>query len=134
MAATGERVAKMFVDLVMAARSSEWGDKEQRRAFLSWAVPLLVNKTYRNDNPIEHIHAGRRVVIPEGISRISDEEMREIMMAAVNNLAMLLDVAFSDPALLEELLIGNEHARWNRPDWEEIDRKREEFKKIWSEP
>lgn len=74
---------------------------------------------FRN-GPIEHLHAGRACPTCAGdvaYSRISDDEMRSIMRAAVDRLYVLLRLRDHDQASFEsEIELGSEYAKeWDSP-------------------
>ena len=78
----------------------------------------LVAFAFRN-GPIEDLHAGRQsdlLADPE-LSRITDDEMKAIMINASETLAKLLSLGDNDPAAYRQRLKQiclNYCVRWNR--------------------
>ena len=69
---------------------------------------ILTLLAFRN-GPIEDLHAGKYSTLLEapGLSRITDEEMKTVMIAASAKLAELLTLQDSDPDAFAELLALN---------------------------
>lgn len=69
---------------------------------------VLTLLAFRN-GPIEDLHAGKHSPLLEdpGLSRITDEEMKKIMIAASAKLAELLTMRESDPEAFAQLLAAN---------------------------
>jgi hypothetical protein len=78
---------------------------------------VLTLLAFRN-GPIEDLHAGMSSPLMENpkLSRITDEEMKTLMIAASKKLAELLTLRDSDPDAFAELLAGNwrQVKRWER--------------------
>lgn len=82
----------------------------------------LTALAFRN-GPIEDLHAGKACPLCAGnteCSHVSDEEMKEIMKAAVNAMYRLLWQRDHDPdAYLKSLLQGERFTlRWDEPEIE----------------
>jgi len=69
---------------------------------------VLTLLAFRN-GPIEDLHAGKYSPLLEdpGLSRITDEEMKKLMIAASTKLAELLELRDSDPDAFAQLLAVN---------------------------
>jgi hypothetical protein len=78
---------------------------------------VLTLLAFRN-GPIEDLHAGKYSTLLEDqeLSRITDEEMKRIMIAASAKLAELLELRDSDPEAFAQLLSVNwrQVKRWER--------------------
>lgn len=72
------------------ARSNEFTLRDEANA--------LVASAFRN-GPIEDLHAGKYSALLEddSLSRITDDEMKTIMLAACRQLAKLLELKATDP-------------------------------------
>ena len=68
--------------------------RDEANALVAWA--------FRN-GPLEDLHAGKcsPLLDDPGLSRITDEEMRALMIAACEQLCMLMQLKESDPAEYE---------------------------------
>jgi hypothetical protein len=78
----------------------------------------LVASAFRN-GPIEDLHAGKHSTLLEdaSLSRITDDEMKTIMLAACRQLAKLLEMKENDPVAYYEKIIpyGRSYCRlWER--------------------
>jgi hypothetical protein len=87
---------------------------------LALEAKMIVSLAFRNA-PIEDLHAGK--ICPtcsadSGYSRISDEEMKGIMKAAVNTVYSLLWKRDNDSeAYAKSLLLGARYTqRWDDPE------------------
>lgn len=94
-----------------------------------WKIPFsprlareakgLVLLAFRH-GPIENVHAGKRCPACDGnseYSRITDEEMKEIMKSAISRLYTFLYLKELDPEEYERnIAFGNAHTRsWDEP-------------------
>ena len=86
MSPTEDPFAKYFPD--------GFTNRDEANALVAWA--------FRN-GPIEDLHAGTYSPVLQdlSISRITDEEMKELMISACRKLAELLELKVSDPAEYE---------------------------------
>lgn len=77
----------------------------------------LIVGAVRNDDLFEHLHSGRwdRVLDDPGVSRISNVEMKRLMIRFSAALAWLLDLRDSDP---DEYRRQVTFFRGFTPDWE----------------
>ncbi|MEM7625859.1 MAG: hypothetical protein AAF333_09530 [Planctomycetota bacterium] len=66
----------------------------------------LVASAFRN-GPIEDLHAGKHSALLEvdSLSRITDDEMKAIMLAACRQLAKLLELKESDPVAYYDKIV-----------------------------
>ena len=81
---------------------------------------MIVSLAFRN-GPIEDLHAGRACPtcsVDSGYSRISDEEMKGIMKAALNTVYSLLWKKENDSeAFAKSLVLGARYTqRWDDPE------------------
>ena len=87
--------------------------------FLAREAKALTALAFRN-GPIEGLHAGKPCTACSGraeFSRISDEEMKQIMKAAVDTMYRLLWQREHDPVAFEKsLTLGDRYTqRWDDP-------------------
>ena len=87
---------------------------------LALEAKMIVALAFRN-GPIEALHAGKicpTCSVESGYSRISDEEMKEIMKAAVNSVYSLLWKKDNDSeAYAKSLVLGARYTqRWDEPE------------------
>ena len=87
---------------------------------LALEAKMIVALAFRN-GPIEDLHAGKTCPtcsVESGYSRISDEEMKEIMKAAVNSVYSLLWKKDNDSeAYAKSLVLGARYTqRWDDPE------------------
>ena len=87
---------------------------------LALEAKMIVALAFRN-GPIEDLHAGRlcpTCIGDSGYSRISDEEMKGIMKAAVNTVYSLLWKKDSDSeAYAKSLVLGARYTQsWDDPE------------------
>ena len=87
---------------------------------LALEAKMIVALAFRN-GPIEALHAGKicpTCSVESGYSRISDEEMKEIMKAAVNSVYSLLWKKDNDSeAYAKSLVLGSRYTeRWDDPE------------------
>ncbi|MEO9930142.1 hypothetical protein [Rhodopirellula bahusiensis] len=76
---------------MMDRGNSDWTIRDEANAIVAWA--------FRN-GPIEELHAGRTssLLSDPALSRITDEEMKLLMLFACRRMAWLLELKESDPA------------------------------------
>ncbi|WP_240206606.1 hypothetical protein [Vibrio sp. CyArs1] len=129
-------------------------DGEAGRGFISELSKCIVKSVFR-DSPLEDLHAGFSIDETEteqDISKITDEEMKHLMVHTTNHLAKLLEDILNDPESLYLFLHGYTNEKslrnkskeeqrqvlerilkyniklapsyWNEPDWELIDTER----------
>ena len=87
---------------------------------LDLEAKMIVALALRN-GPIEDLHAGKTCPtcsVESGYSRISDEEMKEIMKAAVNSVYSLLWKKDNDSeAYVKSLVLGARYIQhWDDPE------------------
>jgi len=87
---------------------------------LALEAKMIVALAFRN-GPIEDLHAGKTCPtcsVESGYSRISDEEMKEIMKAAVNSVYSLLWKKDNDSeAYAKSLVLGARYTQhWDDPE------------------
>lgn len=87
---------------------------------LAQEAKALVALAFRN-GPLEDLHAGTRCPQCSGkeeVSHISDEEMKQVMKAAVDTLYRLLWLRQHDPEkYAEQLVFGQRYTqRWDDPE------------------
>ena len=87
---------------------------------LDLEAKMIVALAFRN-GPIEELHAGKpcpTCSVDSGYSRISDEEMKGIMKAAVNSVYSLLWKKDNDSeAYVKSLVLGARYTqRWDDPE------------------
>jgi len=76
----------------------------------------IVLLAFRN-GPIENIHAGEDIKIPKAASRITQDEMKELMVLAVNRVYRLLWLKEHEPCLYNILITWSiQDTRWDDPD------------------
>ncbi len=95
---------------VMDQGNSDWTIRDEANAIVAWA--------FRN-GPIEELHAGRisNLLSDPALSRITDEEMKSLMLFACKRMAWLLELKESDPADYRRLIqkYGKQYCRsWER--------------------
>ncbi|MBE4049672.1 hypothetical protein HJ121_03760 [Vibrio parahaemolyticus] len=134
-------------------------DTEARRGFISELSKSMVKTVFR-DSPLEDLHAGFSIDEAEteqDVSKITDDEMKHLMIHTTNRLAKLLEDILNDPESLYLFLLSYTNEKslsnkskeeqrqlvdkvlrygiklapsyWNDPDWELIDAKRQEENK-----
>ena len=87
---------------------------------LALEAKMIVAMAFRN-GPIEALHTGKpcpTCSVESGYSRISDEEMKEIMKAAVNSVYSLLWKKDNDSeAYAKSLVLGARYTQhWDDPE------------------
>lgn len=93
--------------------------KTDERRCVSAVAKAVVALAFRN-GPIENLHAGKRCPAcagQEGFSRITDDEMKQIMKNAVNHVAKLLWLRDNNLAECARYVeFGNRYTRgWDDP-------------------
>lgn len=92
---------------------------------LAHEAKTIVALAFRN-GPIENLHAGKRCATcagKEGFSRITDDEMKQIMKNAVNQMAKLLWLREHNPVLFQQYVdFGSRYTRqWDDPKVDSLD-------------
>lgn len=107
-----------------------------RRATIGELSKLLVYNGFRN-GPIENIHAGEHMEIPDNVSRISNEEMAYLMKTATTEIAKLLEWFLLKPEIIAKLTNASTFMSvpkyWEDPNWSEIDDKNARLAKLHEE-
>ena len=73
--------------------------RDEANAIVAWA--------FRN-GPLEDLHAGKssKLLTDKGLSRITDAEMKELMLNACEKVEMLLRLREDDPKMYDSMVKG----------------------------
>jgi len=115
-----EKVVKATNEFQEFLRQSSLKDREVRELFFGYLAISITHNCFRNGTPLEEIHSGKDIPIPEEASRISDEEMKRLMQASVNNVAFYLTMWAESKELVNDPMVNQFPNGWDIPDWDKV--------------